>query len=529
MRYFVSLSCFLAVTSVFGQTSLPAIAELPGPLVIVGGGATPDAARLTFFQLAGKEKAKIVVVSTAHNNAGDESKSDNFLNEWKKLNPASLTLLHAKSKEMANDAKFLEPVKDATAVWFTGGDQSRIMNRYLGTKFETELKQLHRRGGAIGGTSAGASVLSGVMIASGKDEATMTTGFDFLRGFIIDQHFVKRDRKTRLIDAVDKHPGFVGIGIDEATAVIATGRTFKIVGDSTVTVIHSQGAGRPRLETVLKNGQFADIYQLRRAAQNRSAAEPFPPKRVADPNVPKGSLVIVGGGGLPAAITDRFFELAGGKDAPLVVIPTAQEDAQAAEHPEEKLFRRLGATNVTVIHTRDRKTADDPHFSESLLKAKAVWFGGGRQWRFVDAYEGTLTEKRFHEVLARGGVIGGSSAGASIQSEYMPRGHPLGNTVMDAEGYERGFGFLPGAAVDQHFFARKRTQDMSGLMARYPKYLGIGIDEATAVVVQGTTAKVIGKTKAAFFDYRKGKPMGDVDYIEVKSGESYDLKERKKN
>ena len=130
--------------------------------------------------------------------------------------------------------------------------------------------------------------------------------------------------------------------------------------------------------------------------------------------------------------------------------------------------------------------ADDPKFSESLLKAGGVWFSGGRQWRFVDAYAGTLTEKRFHEVLARGGAIGGSSAGASIQSEYMPRGHPLGNTVMAAEGYERGFGFLPGCAVDQHFFARKRTADMTGLMKKYPQYLGIGIDEGTAIVVTGS-------------------------------------------
>ena len=99
---------------------------------------------------------------------------------------------------------------------------------------------------------------------------------------------------------------------------------------------------------------------------------------------------------------------------------------------------------------------------------------------------------------------------------------------MDAEGYERGFGFLPGVAVDQHFFARKRTKDLTGLMTRYPQYLGIGIDEATALVVQGSKAEVIGKSKVAFYDYRKGKPSGETDFTEVKSGESYDLKLRQK-
>ena len=109
----------------------------------------------------------------------------------------------------------------------------------------------------------------------------------------------------------------------------------------------------------------------------------------------------------------------------------------------------------------------------------------------------------------------------------MPRGHPLGNTVMAAEGYERGFGFLPGCAADQHFFARKRTADMTGLMKLYPQYLGIGIDEGTALVVQGSVAEVVGATKAAFYDYRGGKPTGDVDYVAVEAGGEYDLKERR--
>ncbi|HEY2911360.1 MAG TPA: hypothetical protein VGI99_14010, partial [Gemmataceae bacterium] len=101
------------------------------------------------------------------------------------------------------------------------------------------------------------------------------------------------------------------------------------------------------------------------------------------------------------------------------------------------------------------------------------------------------------------------------------------NTVMAAEGYERGFGFLPGCAVDQHFFARKRTADMTGLMKEYPQFLGIGIDEGTAIVVKGSVAEVIGRTKVAFYDTRK-KPAGDVDYEEVKVGEKYDLKKREK-
>lgn len=530
MRCLPSLLAILFVSpTAFGQSPFPPVAALPGPLVIVGGGGMPDSIREAYVKLAGGEKAKIVVVPTASADAADEAKVESFKEGWKKYKPESIHVLHARSKEQANDPEFLKPLTEATAVWFSGGDQSRIAERYLGTKFESELMALHRRGGVIGGTSAGAAIQSRDMIAGGKDQATLATGFDLLPRFIVDQHFVKRNRKGRLIDAVGRRPGSIGLGIDEATAAVVTGRTIQVLGNSTVTVVMAAGADRPRLETALKPGQSADLVQLRRAAANRAAERPFPPKSVSEPVVPKGSLLIVGGGGLPMDITDRFFELAGGKDAPIVVIPTAQEDDQANRHPEEQLFKRLGATNVTTLHTRDRAKADTRSFCEPLTKAKAIWFGGGRQWRFVDAYAGTLTESRFFEVLNRGGVIGGSSAGASIQSEYMPRGHPLGNTVMDAEGYERGFRFLPGTAVDQHFFARKRTADMTGLITRYPQYLGIGIDEATALVVRGSTADVIGKSKAAFYDYSKGKPGGETDYVEVKSGESYDLKERKKS
>jgi cyanophycinase len=133
----------------------------------------------------------------------------------------------------------------------------------------------------------------------------------------------------------------------------------------------------------------------------------------------------------------------------------------------------------------------------------------------------------FRDVLRRSGVIGGSSAGASIQSEYMPRGSPLGNEDVMAEGYERGLGFLMGTAVDQHFTQRKRLPDMTSLMRRYPQLLGIGLDESTAIVVQGKSAQVIGKNQAHFYDYKSGPPTGEQDYTQLKAGQRYDLARRR--
>lgn len=499
-------------------------AGAPGPLVIVGGGKIPDEVRKAFVDLAGKQKAKIVVVPTAGAAADDPKQADSFLDPWRALKPASVELLHARDAKTANDPEFVKALTEATGVWFGGGDQARITAAYRGTLVEKELKKLHARGGVVGGTSAGAAVMSDLMITGGKDEATTAAGLGFLPGFVVDQHFVARNRAKRLEGVIAANPGYVGLGIDEGTALVVRGRQAAVVGASTVTVVAGKGAGREAVAEAYKPDALFDLVQLRRAAANRAAKEPFPPAEPPAPEVPKGTLVIVGGGGSTPEMWERFIKASGGPDALIVVVPTALEDPLPRVIGEELTLKKYGAKNVVSLHTRDPKKADDPEFSAVLEKAGGVWFGGGRQWRFVDAYAGTLTEKRFRGVLARGGAVGGSSAGASIQSEYMPRGHPLGNTVVSAEGYECGFGFLPGCAVDQHFFARNRKADMAGLMRRCPQYLGIGIDEGTAVVVTGSVAEVVGKSRVAFYD--AGSPGFFRDYVALTAGEAYDLKRR---
>ena len=148
--------------------------------------------------------------------------------------------------------------------------------------------------------------------------------------------------------------------------------------------------------------------------------------------------------------------LAGGPDAEFVLIPTANErDRPTTWNGSVSGFARdFGVTNVTVLHTRDRAEADTEAFVAPLKTARGVWFGGGRQWRLVDAYMGTRTQREIEGVLARGGVIGGSSAGATIQGSYLVRGAREGNQIMMAKGYEQGFGYLRGVAIDQHLLDR---------------------------------------------------------------------------
>lgn len=215
---------------------------------------------------------------------------------------------------------------------------------------------------------------------------------------------------------------------------------------------------------------------------------------------PENGTLLVAGGAAVEPILARFIELAGGNNAPIVYIPTASgEIGDEAREERANILRRLGATNVTALHTTDPQTADTEAFAKPLRSAKGVWFGGGRQWRIVDSYEGTLSERLFWSVLERGGVIGGSSAGATIQGSYLARGDTRNNQIMVGD-HEKGFGFISNVAIDQHHLARNRHFDMFAILDRYPHLLGIGIDEGTAIEVSGDVFSVLGEGYVAIYD-----------------------------
>jgi cyanophycinase len=260
-------------------------------------------------------------------------------------------------------------------------------------------------------------------------------------------------------------------------------------------------------------------------------ALPALPALSADPIVKgpqTGSLVIVGGGRVGADILTRFFDLAGGRDVPLVVIPTAGgAETYADDWPGLKMFKDFGVTHLTVLHTKDRKVADSEEFVRPLASARAVWFPGGRQWRLVDSYLHTRTQREVERVLERGGVVGGSSAGASILASYMVRGAHENNYLMMAPGYEEGFGLIKGVAIDQHMLTRNRQDDLEEVVARHADVLGIGIDESTAIIVRGQQFEIAGASKVAIHDGRhidsERELRNGKKYYFMGPGERYDL------
>ncbi|MCC6242640.1 MAG: cyanophycinase [Gemmatimonadaceae bacterium] len=252
---------------------------------------------------------------------------------------------------------------------------------------------------------------------------------------------------------------------------------------------------------------------------------------------PSGTLLIVGGGNLEGSgIYEKFIALAGGPSAKIVVVPTAGGNRRADGTPIPYAadtvlasWRRMGLTNVHMLHTHDPAVANTDAFAAILADAKAVWFVGGRQWNIVDSYAKTKTYDAFHAVLARGGVIGGSSAGATIQGTYLVLGAVSGAQVMMAPEPEHqdAFNFLRRSAIDQHINTRNRWNDLQQVVGKFPHLLGIGISEATAIVVRGDVFEVMGKAQVAVHDPTTPRPSGEKVYLTLDAGAKYDMKARK--
>ena len=242
-----------------------------------------------------------------------------------------------------------------------------------------------------------------------------------------------------------------------------------------------------------------------------------------------GTVIVVGGGAMGPEIYSRFIAAAGGPDALIIDVPTAGGAADYTQDaPGTRGWKQAGAKNVYVLHTTDRKLADVDSFAAILKKAGGVWFEGGRQFHLVDSYAGTKTEQGFHDVLARGGVVGGSSAGASILGDFLVRGAPSNdNNIMDSPGYEKGFAFLRGVGIDQHVVARERLADLAdSIMPKYPTLLGMSEDEGTAWVVKGDTATIIGRDKAFVYGGKDATDAGKP-FLTLHPGDRYDLSARR--
>ena len=479
-------------------------AGVTGTRILAGGGKLPESITNRFVELAGGPQAVVALVPTASRRADSAESRQSLLQRWQEQHPqAEFFVLHTRSREEADSEAFCAPLRRTTGLWFGGGQQQRLADTYVGTKVEDELMAMLARGGVVAGSSAGAAIQTQTMIARGNPEPEISRGLNLVPLGIADQHFRQRDRQPRLLAALAAHPDHFGMGIDEGTALEVRGRRLSVLGDNRVTLALAAGGGRPQRVVELRPGQVTDLVTWQRRARDRVLPE-WPPATMAPATVAKGSLMIVGGGRLTRGIVQRFVALAGGENARVVIVTGAsgQVPRPGSKAPIERALAAAGVQHLHTIPCLHPSDIDANH-RRQVAEATGIWFGGGRQWRLCDAFENTGMVEAFAAVLTRGGVIGGSSAGATIQGEFLVRGNPLGNRQEWCPGYDRGFGFLPGCAIDQHFVARNRMADLEGLIVKLPQLIGLGIDEATAALVQGSTLEVLGRSKVAVYDVRE--------------------------
>jgi cyanophycinase len=223
------------------------VARSHGHLVIIGGGEDKqrDMAILKrFVELAGGPSAKIVVITAASSVA--DHMWETYDRAFADLGVTRHVHLHLRSRHDANDEAHIRDVGDADGIFMTGGDQKRLLAIIGGTALDAEMHAaLKLRGACIGGTSAGASAMSGHMLAQGRAElhpekgsVSLGAGLGFLHKVVIDQHFSERQRLSRLLSVVAQNPYLQGIGIDEDTALIVErGIGIEVLGEGAVTIV----------------------------------------------------------------------------------------------------------------------------------------------------------------------------------------------------------------------------------------------------------------------------------------------------
>ena len=270
---------------------------------------------------------------------------------------------------------------------------------------------------------------------------------------------------------------------------------------------------------------------FRHAVGSLAAALFIAAPAVAQTAAPQGWLVIEGGSyPLNPVVAQRFRELIGGPDGKVLFVPTALSDDEIQHEIQSGLVdtaarAHMGLENYEIFNTHDRKQADSEEFATRIRGARGIWISGGRPGRIAEAYLGTRTQRELQSFYEKGGVIGGSSAGAMILSSFLVRGgvdnEDFGRLVSQKN--REGLGFLPNAAIDVHVNQRHGEGDVAAqIVATHPGLLGIGVDAGSAIVVHGNEFEVIGGSNARV-TVSDGKEHDGKPYYFLKRGDRFDL------
>jgi cyanophycinase len=236
-----------------------------GPLIIIGGAEDREGNCVVlreFVRAAGGVKAHIAVMTAA--TSMPEEVGEDYIHIFKRLGAEFVEVVDTRNRDDAEKESNIRIIQQATGIFFTGGDQSKIVDFIRGTSLDQAIHQRHEAGVLIGGTSAGAAMMPDEMIVGGAsvsnpsvDAVSMGPGMGFLPGIVVDQHFAQRGRLGRLLAALVLQPAVLGLGIDEDTGIIVKGDEFEVVGSGAVTVVDETETTHNNLDGLLKDEPIA--------------------------------------------------------------------------------------------------------------------------------------------------------------------------------------------------------------------------------------------------------------------------------
>ncbi|MGK0286199.1 MAG: cyanophycinase [Salibacteraceae bacterium] len=245
-----------------------------GKLFIIGGGSRPSAMVERIVKESGIDKEGYGIVLPMSSSIPDSS-AYYATKQFYKQGVTNVYELHFVKEEKLTASK-LDSIRNAKLIYISGGDQNRFMAIVGGTKIETLIHEAYKKGALIAGTSAGAAVMSKMMITGSElkhpeyastfrniesENIEIKTGLGLITTIIVDQHFVKRSRYNRLLSAVIEHPEVAGVGIDESTAILVSGETMEVVGASQVIVFKNPSLSKTTFKDKLgAQGIIMSLY-----------------------------------------------------------------------------------------------------------------------------------------------------------------------------------------------------------------------------------------------------------------------------
>jgi len=541
----------------------PASRQRPGSVMLHGGGGgVQEYVRQEFLRLAGGKNARVLLLPSDEEQRRPGEKLAAYeerlgrrgvYGRWQELcrgNGAHFQFLHWDCPEDPDHSRFFSVLEEASGIWIPAEDQEWVIRRFAGdplkpTRFQLALRNLMARGGVVGASGGGMASLAETVIAGniadadgGWTRARLAFGLGLFRDTLLDQNFdVWSGRVERLTDAlrngpqldrVARKPGVhrrtIGLGVDRHTVAILSGNTIRAIGERHVHVFVQSNGGRTlawyRLAAgdrplLLTTASAPDRVVLS-AARTDGGGNPF--------GAPPGmGTVVLHGGGSTVEMYDLFPRLAGKAHPTLLHCPSASESYHRMSNQElmasdlAEVWKTDVVGSLRFINADKPGRAEQPEFCGLLDTADALWIMGGDQKNltalYVNPLQPTLFQKKVRNIVARGGAVGGSSAGCAALSDVMI----VGTIASDGHGparakLSRGLGVLANVVAEQHFDARQGRIERFAELLRNKQELGnvspgcdpgrmvgLAVEESTALIVRGSRLSVAGKNKAHIF------------------------------